>query len=357
MFSFKKTYLLPFKYEIPNYTNNFLLQNSLVKRYFKYIKRVFFIAVMGQKNLEILKIDHSKKNILWINFSAPSLGDSLMDLSSRVLLQGRRVDLFTNASNAAIYSDDLYISNIFTNKKSVNQNTYDLVIVDSFSSRSIRIKKNIAPSVPFVSMFGYYNGPEVNRVLFSFHRMNQLLGYINNENIICQIAKCSLFVSRDDQKIVKDENLPEKYISIAVGGEWAYRSYEKWDCLIEKIFSDSNRLNIVIVGSKNGSSCAEFLMKKFTGFNIYNCVSRFTFNQTAQIIKQANFLICCDGGLMHAANAVNTPIVPLFAKLSEQMQLTDSVRSFPLSDKEDVNNILVESIKEKYIEANNLIKT
>ena len=67
-------------------------------------------------------------------------------------------------------------------------------------------------------------------------------------------------------------------------------------------------------------------------------------------------LLCCDGGLMHAANSVSTPIVPLFARLSEQMQLTNSICSFSLFDELDVNNIPFEDICDMYLEAYNCIE-
>ena len=58
---------------------------------------------------------------------------------------------------------------------------------------------------------------------------------------------------------------------------------------------------------------------------------------------------------MHSANAVKTTIVPLFAKLTPIMQLTESIQAFPLFDANDVNNIPVEDILVKYIEATNSV--
>ena len=117
MLSFKKTYLLPFKFEIQNYTQEFLQQRSIIKSWIKFIKRYLFIVLKQQKSLEIINISSEHQNILWINISAPSLGDSLMDLSSRVLLKDRKVDLFTDKKNAKLYEDDAVFSAIFTNKK------------------------------------------------------------------------------------------------------------------------------------------------------------------------------------------------------------------------------------------------
>jgi hypothetical protein len=59
---------------------------------------------------------------------------------------------------------------------------------------------------------------------------------------------------------------------------------------------------------------------------------------------------------MHAANAVNTPIVPLLARLNEQMQLTDSICSFAVFDELDVNNIDIKNIYEMYIEASDFVE-
>ena len=80
-------------------------------------------------------------------------------------------------------------------------------------------------------------------------------------------------------------------------------------------------------------------------------MAELTFTQTTEVIRNADILLCCDGGLMHSANSVSTPIVPLFAGLTEKMQLTEPILSFPLFDKNDVNNILVEDILKKFNEA------
>jgi len=352
---FSKTYILPFKFSIPNYTQDFLNQTSIFKRWLKFIKRYLYIILKGQKNLEVFKISPDHKNILWINISAPSLGDSLMDLSSRVMLKSRNVDLFTDQKNAHIYMDDHIFNNIYTKIEDVDSFEYDLVIIDSYSSRSIDVKSKIASTTPFIGMFGYYNGPEVNRVLFGFHQMNHLLGYTEVESKINSMSKASMSINRSDQEAITQIDLPEKYIAIVLGGEWDYRTYNAWDKVITQILDNDKKINIVFIGSGNATSIAKELLGQFSENNIFDCVGKYSFNQTAQIIKQSQILLCCDGGLMHAANAVNTPIVPLFARLTPQMQLTDAINAFPLFDKSDVNNILVESILEQYNKASNFV--
>ena len=125
----------------------------------------------------------------------------------------------------------------------------------------------------------------------------------------------------------------------------------KWDEVIEKLINQDKSINIVLVGSKNAKDFSITIMDKFSDYNLVSFVSKFSFIQTSEIIKKAQILICCDGGLMHSANAVKTTIVPLFAGLTEQMQLTKSITAFSLFDSKNVNNIPVEDVLIKFNEA------
>ena len=80
-----------------------------------------------------------------------------------------------------------------------------------------------------------------------------------------------------------------------------------------------------------------------------NLVSKLTFIQSAEVIRQTQVLICCDGGLMHAANAVNTKVISLLARLNSEMLITNQ-NSISLFDLKDVNNIKAEDIFIKFNE-------
>jgi hypothetical protein len=348
MISFKRTYTLPFKFDIPNYSQDFISKNSLIAIYFKFMRRCIYLLFKNQSKLEIHEIKPTHQKILWINLSAPSLGDSLMDLSSRILLKDRVIDLYTDKQNSHLFINDLVFNNIYSQANELDKTVYDLVILDSFSSRSVRVKSKLAPLTLFVGMFGYYNGPEVNRVLFSFYRMNHLLGYIKSENEVCLLSKASLKISDQDAQLVSNLNLPLNFISIAIGGEWSYRTYKKWYEVINLLIIMDENLKIVLVGSMNALSLSEELLKKIHLDNVISYVDKFSFMQTAEIIKKSKLLICCDGGLMHAANALNTPILPIFARLTPKMQLTESIVSFSLFDDDDVNNISPGEIIKEY---------
>jgi heptosyltransferase-2 len=305
-----------------------------------------YILFKGQKKLEIFKIAPNHQKILWINISAPSLGDSLMDLSSRVMLKNREIDLFTDLKNAHLYLDDKYLRKIYTNSEDVRLIKYDLVILDSYSTRSMKMKVSISPNIKYVGLFGFFNGPEVNRTLFSFHQMNHLLAYPKSEEEINKISNNIITISNKDKKIVR-EIIPKIYITIVVGGEWKYKIYKKWGDLIEEIISGNEKINIVLIGSKNAQNESKELLERFDSDQFFNLVSKLSFNQTAEVIKQSQVVICCDGGLMHAATAVGASIIAILARLSPEM-LFANANSLSLFDNKDVNNINVEDILLEY---------
>jgi len=352
MFDYKKTYIFPFRYEIPNYSSVYLKSKLMLNARIKYLKRWLYRFAKGQKPLEIFNITNKHKKILWINISAPSLGDSLMDLSSRILLLDKEIDLLTDKKNADLYQNDVFFGNVFTSEDQINNN-YELVIIDSYSTRSIKLKTQIAPSAQYVGLYGFYNGPEVNRVLFSFHQMNNLTGYKYNEIEINYKAKSSLSISNKDISIIQSLKLPKNFIAIVIGGEWDYRTYNYWDKVIEAIISIEKNVKFVLIGSDNAKETEKKILEKFPKSYLQSYVAKFTFNQTAQIISYSKLLLCCDGGLMHAAISTNKTIVPLFARLNPEMQLTKSCNAFPLTDPIDVNNIKVKEVLLRYTEAIN----
>ena len=350
MLNFKQTYKLPFKFNIPNYIQSHIVQVSLLKRLLKFYRRFLYLILKRQKNHEIFSILPEHKKILWINISAPSLGDSLMDLSSRIMIKDRTIDLFTDVKNHKLYLNDEYFNNIYTKINIVKKIRYDLVIIDSYSSRSIKIKSLIAPLTPFVGIFGFFNGPEVNRILFSFHKMNHLLGYPKIENEINNLAKNSMTISTNDHNIV-DDIVPANFIAIVLGGEWQYKIYKNWSKVIDQIILNDKDLKIIFIGSANAKSISKKMLNIYPQQQILNFVERLSFNQSVEVVRRAKVLLCCDGGLMHAANAVGAKSVILFARLTPEMLISNYTNSFNLFDPKDVNNISVEDIIDKYFEA------
>jgi len=343
MLRFKEFYSIPFNEDIPNGIQAYKASNSFFIGYIKFIKRFLYLFLRGQAKLKSNKISESVNKILWINISAPSLGDSIMDLSSRYLLKKFKIDLLTSKKNAFLYKHDSSFNSVFTEENNTINGGYDLVILDSYSSRTINLKKKISPNSPYVSMFGYFNGPEVNRVLYSFHRMNQLLSYPYKASEINALAKPFFFNSSS----FIHEVFSKEYLCFVIGGEWKYRTYNNWKVVIKNALELYQNLHICLVGSENGHNYAKEIMATSNNKQISNFVGKLSFFDTAEVIKNSKIVLCSDGGLMHVSNSFLIPTVALFARLKPEMRFTDSSNSFACFDYQDVNNIPPESVIKK----------
>jgi len=350
---FKSTYTFPFNNYVANYRAQHFKNKNIFIRYLKFLKRLIYILLKSQSKNEIFRILPIHQNILWINLSAPSLGDSLMDLSSRILLKGRKIDLFTDKKNHQLYLDDEIFDEIYINVNQIKNEKYDIVILDSFSSRTIKVKSKIARKTPYVSIYGYFNGPEVNRILFSFFQMNHLLGYEKSEKKINEIAKNLITISQTDKHFI-DEIVPRKFIAIVLGGEWQYKTYSKWANLITSI-QDEHDTNFIFLGSDNAKASARIIIRKLTSEKCLDLTGKLTFNQSVEVINKSSLTFCCDGGLFHGATAVEANIVVLLARLSPEMLVTERTKLSYIFDASNVNNIPVKSILQKYYEKVTLV--
>ncbi len=333
MLGFYRTYTTPFEEKIPSFVDDFFLRVPVFKRFLRFFSRYIYAEFSLRNSDKVERISVQHKRILWIQWVDSSLGDSLMDLSSRVLLKGKKVDLLTKEYTADIFKDDLIFEHIFTNSSQCNPDDYDLLIIDSYRERSLKSFIGRLSHIPHV------------RLYFSFFRINQLLQYPLDEQSIKKIAKPLLPITSKDKSIIKSKKLPDHFITIAIGGAWKERTYHHWESVANSILKKGISDNIVLVGSKPSDADIDLISKIRP--NLINLVGGLTFNQTAEVIKKSDLLICADGGLLHAANAVKTPIVGLFHEVDPCARLVEANKSFGLVNKNNIDNINVENIIKK----------
>ena len=275
---------------------------------FKYLKRKFFMKLALQERLIVDAIPRNTKRILWINLSATSLGDSIMDLSGRVLLEEFEVDLLTDVKNYGLYQNDMFFKKVFhrvIDARSAHlYHAYDLIIIDAFSPKIISIKKEIAPLTPFLGMWSYLNGFETHRTVFSFVRIEWLLGHHSSKGQpILPILAISNFY-----EISNKSNKP--LVAFVVGAEWKFRHYDKWSAVISELKND---YQVVLIGSSNGVQEAAEIISIFP--DCLNFVGICSLSETVSIISQAKVIFAADGGLWHVACALNKPTIALFAAM------------------------------------------
>lgn len=271
----------------------------------KYLRRVVIYFVCGRLlglAPELDKIPAAANRILWINLAAPSLGDSLMDLAPRRLLSSRSVVLLTDSLNSSLYEKDAYFDAVFTShvelEREYGRHRFDCVVCDSFSSKTMVAKMTTAPLAPFVSIYRFTNGFEVQRIRFAYERVAFLLGQS---------------VQEEDQFLHLDrvgkKNQESFDVCIAVGGKWAFRTYACWEEVVRYLVGAG--LSIHLVGSDNGLDEAGKLTLLFP--SVSSSVGISSLEQVTTEISNARIFVGCDGGLWHIASAYSIPSVVLFA--------------------------------------------
>lgn len=274
---------------------------------FKYLKRrSFTLLVSRMLGLvpELNSIADEHRRILWINLAAPSLGDSLMDLSARVLLDEREVVLLTHSKNKSLFKNDDCFSSVFSDHRALiakyGKSYFDLVICDSYSPRVLSRKLAVAPFVPFVGLYGYLNGFEVHRTYFAFARMMELLALDKiDDPIRPTLSLC--------ERLKKQKR--EVDVCISVGGEWSFRTYDQW-CEIVSWLTEKG-YSVSLVGSENGVHDASKILNKQP--SVRSTVGFLSLKEVCMEVAKAKIFIGVDGGLWHIACAIPIPTVVLFA--------------------------------------------
>lgn len=281
--------------------------SGCVRLVLKLLKRKCFFLVSMQHFLHCDSVAHRDARILWVNLSAPSIGDSLMDLSGRVLLSGLNVDLLTSRRNVELYKTDPYFEKVFSSVFSVILSSfsrrYEFVILDSFSPKLVTLKMIVAPLARFTGFYGYLNGFEVHRTHFSFFRVSEIFS-LSVPSLA--IVRPHLFLPASRRSLGRCP----RTVAVALGGEWGFRNYQHWVDVIEKILDHG--YHVSLVGSSNGLAEASKVTSRF-GNRVSDKVSKCSLLETAQCIDSCSAFIGADGGLWHIACGLGIPNVVLFA--------------------------------------------
>lgn len=301
---------------------------------FRLLRRWLLLITSNQSKLQLDTIPVTTKHILWIHISSTSIGDSIMELSGRLLLKHHyQVDLLTDRKNADIFYGDDVFNDIYVDYN-INYQNYDLVILDIFNTKSIKFKTKYFPTVPFVPFMGYFYGLDFNRMLFSFHRINKLLNNLYEVEVINKIANNYLnfnyfksFVASKSCSLV-----------VAIGGEDSIRTYDHWVEVIYLLNLKYPLLEINLLGSKNGEKIAQEL-DALKLSNVHNYVAQLSLLETTRLIANAKFFLGVDGGLMHIAESFCLSGVALFAKFLPEYRLGYNSKLRTLSVADNVSAI------------------
>jgi len=329
------TWTPPFPQPLPSNAAAYAARQSPWRAARRRALRSLNLRWHGQSGLLRERIDPARhRRLLWIHQGTPQVGDSLMDLAARVLLQGRveRIDLLTDAHLLPLYRSDRVFANVASDAAGLPRD-HDLVLLHAMGSRSVRDKLAHYRGVPFAHVQGCYTGPEFNRTLFGFYRLAQLLG-LPGEGLEA-VARPTMQASAAEQAAIEALPIPPGAVAVALGGVRDWRTYTRWVEVLRGLDRP-----VVLIGADNGLAMRDQIVAAGLGVPLVDRVGRHSLGEVQALIGRCALALCADGGLLHVAHTTDTPVVALFAgEILPEFRVTPANRTVSLHGAERVDDI------------------
>jgi heptosyltransferase II len=154
-----------------------------------------------------------------------------------------------------------------------------------------------------------------------------------NLDLDWKTCKLELFIPRSTQVDFEKKLIDKKeeyLIAVAPGAgrktkQWPIEYYSQLIKTIQKKF----KIKFILLGSKDEiEACDE--IEKYIETDVVNLCGKTSLLETAALLRNCNFLICNDSGLMHMATAFDLDIIAIFGPTVREFGF------FPFSEKSEV---------------------
>lgn len=235
-------------------------------------------------------------------------------------LPGAEIHFVTKEVFRPVLAENPYLDQLHTFKKEVDELygslkvlNFDLVVDLHKNLRSLRLKRHLGvKSVSFdklnVRKFMAVNFKMIG-VLPSKHIVDRYLDTVKEFGIKNDGKGLDYFIGPRDEVNIK-EILPlgaDKFVALVAGGSY-FTKQIPFNKLIE--ICGKIQLPVVIMGGKEDAPAAQALLHQFP--SIVDACGNYSISQSASIIKQAEWVITSDTGLMHIASAFQKKIISIW---------------------------------------------
>jgi len=262
------------------------------------------------------------KKILIIRFS--SIGDIV--LTTPVIrclkqqLPSCEIHYLTKSAFRPVLQANPYLDKIFTIDQKIDEVTgklkaehYDHIIDlhKNFRSYGVRNKLGVgATSFPKLNFRKWlYVKFKINK-LPDMHIVDRYFYAVRKLGVKNDGKGLDYFIAGDEE--VKPERLPEYFrrgfIGFVVGGKHKTKQLP-----VEKSVEILSGIHVpvVILGGAEDRPLAEEIIEKTEGA-VFNACGKFSLNQSASLVRQAQLIVTGDTGLMHIAAAFGKPILSVW---------------------------------------------
>ena len=342
---------------------------GLRKLGYRQLRKLVYLQLHAQRHLLHERAEPGWKKGLWIYERTAQIGDCLMDLAPRSLFQehGMRVDLLTLPHLAPLFEFDPCFTNILTDARVAELNTYDFVIVQSVHHRALIKKIKHFHDLPWLCIQGFYDVPDFSRMRWSTQRLMDWFGWQRDQNAAVgepgfeAHARQKLWLAKGEssaaQSLSQSSPLQDSWsrqhqaLVLALGGVDPVRTYHRWPELLA-LLAPLGYTSCLLIGkgevARQSAQDIERVMKG--SMHIDNQINRTTLMECAQILAHSQLLITADGGMMHLAISSGTRhIISLFTQgIAPEYRLPkDLIHQALQSVNQDLNLISPQEIANK----------
>lgn len=263
------------------------------------------------------------KKVLIIRFS--SIGDIVLTTPiircAKEQLNGAQIHYVTKEIFSSILIHNLNIDKLHTFKDDVSEvfhqlksEKFDLVIDLHKNLRSLRLKQALKTKSVSFNKLNFEKFLAVNFKLIhklpNKHIVDRYFEAVDSVGIKNDNKGLDHFIDKTEHVDISTfftEQIQQPFVAIVAGG-----SYYTKKIPLSKLaqICKTIKLPIVLLGDKNDKLVADELHKQFP--KIINACGQYSINQSASIIKQAEWIISSDTGLMHIASAYNKKIISIW---------------------------------------------
>ncbi len=213
------------------------------------------------------------------------------------------------------YIDKLHLldNNLPELTKTLKEEFFDYIIDLHHNLRTLRIKNSLSVIDFSFNKLNFQKWLLVNfgiNRLPNVHIVDRYLDTTKVFDVTNDQKGLDFFIPENDEvnRSAFPSSFQSQFVAFAIGAQHATKRLPR-----EKILSICKKINkpIVFLGDKNDSETAEYLVNNL-GANTYNACGKFNLNQSASIVKQADWVITHDTGLMHIAAAFKKRIVSIW---------------------------------------------
>jgi len=299
----------PLRVPVPADDEAFAARKGAARLALRTARRALLLRISGQQRHLQTRLAQSWRRLLWIHEGMPQIGDALMDLAPRSLLteSGFQVDLFAAPHIAQLFAGDAWFGRVISDPADLQADRYDAAIVLSHDHKAMRLKRDRLAALPWVSLQGFYGGPDFHRARFATQRLCDLLDLTLAPEVFARHSAQKLSPSPSQLGLAA-----AGCVALVLGGVWPERTYTRWWELVEALRAQgSDRL--LLLGAANGREMADRILARGQGLlEMHDHVGRTSLREAQGLIARSALVVCADGGLMHLALTTPAPVVALF---------------------------------------------